>query len=536
MRPKLKTLAAPKTAMNSSPRRPPTKLEQANAFHQNGQLERADTLYREILRTQPQHFDALHLSGVIAAQMRNPERAVELIDKAIRVDPGNAAAYCNRGTALQSLKRWDAALESYNRAIAINNDHAIAYCNRGHVLGTLRKREAAIASYDRALALKAGYAEAHFGRANMLKELEQFDAAIASYDEATRHNPSLAEAHSNRGFVLRELGRLDAAVASYDRALAIRPDFAEARLNRATALLSLGDFERGWVEYEWRWKNGYGQGTKELRSFRQPLWLGQESVASKTILLHAEQGLGDTLQFCRYASLVAELGATVILEAQRPLASLLSGLAGVSQVVTPGSPLPHFDLHCPLLSLPLALRTTLGTIPATVRYLRAEGSKVREWRARLPAATGPRVGLVWAGNSRQVNDHNRSIALADLTRHLPGGIQYVSLQKESRPADAGLLEAHRIWNPTDDIEDFSDTAALCECLDLLISVDTSVAHLGGALGWRTWVLLPFNPDWRWLQRSDSPWYPGMQLYRQERRKDWGGVLTHVATNLSAMVA
>jgi hypothetical protein len=291
--------------------------------------------------------------------------------------------------------------------------------------------------------------------------------------------------------------------------------------------------QRGWHDYEWRWKSPKGPNFTERRSFSQPLWIGKDSIAGQTILLYGEQGLGDTLQFCRYATLVSALGATVIVEAQPPLLGLLGSLKGVSRVVAKGDSLPSFDRHCPLLSLPLAFKTTMGSIPGANPYLFSDPNKVASWQARLGEKSRPRIGLAWSGNPRQVNNHNRSLSLSDLIAHLPPRFQYVSLQKEVPEDDRNVLErSPSLLNVADHLQDFSDTAALCECLDVVISVDTSVAHLSAALGRPTWVLLHHNPDWRWLlERDDSPWYPTVTLHRQRRYGNWPDVIERAAAAL-----
>jgi hypothetical protein len=293
----------------------------------------------------------------------------------------------------------------------------------------------------------------------------------------------------------------------------------------------MGDFDRGWKEYEWRWKSV--QLANSQRNFAQPLWLGKESLTGKTILLHSEQGLGDTLQFCRYIKLVSELGARVILEVYKPLSALLTRLDGVAQLVETGGPLPAVEFHCPLLSLPLAFKTGLNTIPARVSYIASNPGKVTEWRARLGKRTKPRIGLVWSGRTEHINDRNRSIPLSDLLKSLPNAYQYISLQKEIGQKDKETLGSRAdILHFGEQLADFTDTAALCELMDVVISVDTSVAHLAGAMGKAVWILLPFCPDWRWLlDRADSPWYPTATLFRQDVMGDWGGVLRKVQAEL-----
>jgi tetratricopeptide (TPR) repeat protein len=543
----------------------PRALAAASALHRSGRLAEAQAVLERLLEAEPGHFEALFLTALIAAQSGHVGRAVELFDKAIGVRPDHAAAHCNRGVALAELDDFagalssydraillkpdyataysnrgnvqtqlgqlDAALSSFDRAVAINPDLAEAYVNRGAVLKDLGRYEAALRSYDQALALRSNLPEAHSNRGMVLKELKQWEAALASYNQAIACKPDYAEAYLNRGVLLAEFNRLESAVANYDRAIAIEPDFAAAYVNRSMASLLAGNFAAGWVDYEWRWKDETGTSARERRDFSQPLWLGEQCLSGKAILIYSEQGLGDTLQFCRYAKPLAELGARVILEVQKPLESLLTGLTGVSRLVARGGVLPEFDYQCPLLSLPLAFKTRLESIPAATRYIHADATNAAHWHSKLPS--GPRIGLMWSGNAMNRRDRCRSIALADLIRYLPAEFHYVSLQKEVRDSDAqALRSSSALMNFADDQQDFADAAALCECMDLVISVDTSVAHLSGALGRETWILLPFSADWRWLlDRDDSPWYPTVKLYRQARSGDWREVLARVSADL-----
>jgi len=560
------------------------ELERALIFHRRGEIELARHIYERILQLHGPHADVLHLLGVIAAQTRNPQTAVELISRAIALDPGNAAAHFNIGLSFQELKQLDAALTSYDRAIAIDSGFAAAYSNRGLVLRDMNLLDAALASCDRAISIRAEFAEAHFNRGVVLHELREWDAALASYDRAITIRADYPEAHFNRGMVLLEVERVDAALASFDRAIAYRPDYlvahvnrgnllmefgridealvsydralaidsccVGARLNRAILLLLQGRFEDGWRDYEWRWRKEHRLAVGAVeRTLPQPLWHGKESIAGRAILLHCEQGLGDTIQFCRYAKLVAALGANVILEVQPPLLKLLEGLEGVSHLVAAGSPVPDVDYHCPLLSLPLALGTTLSTLPAHVPYLKCNPEKAVIWKQRLGDKRKFRVGLVWSGGFRpdqpelwSVNKR-RNIPLAKLESLNNPDVEFYSLQK-GQPAESEFAELEtQGWNGpqlidfTNLVEDFSDTAALIEQLDLVISVDTSTAHLAGAMAKPVWILNRYDSCWRWLlNRADSPWYPTARLFRQQRAGDWDGVVEQVRMELAQLTS
>ncbi|MFZ1909244.1 MAG: tetratricopeptide repeat protein [Burkholderiales bacterium] len=388
----------------------------------------------------------------------------------------------------------------------------------------------------KAVAIKPGNPEALVNLGNALQELKRHDQALASYDKALALKPDYAEALSNRGLTLQALKRHDEALASYGKALALEPDFAEAHANLGLLRLLLGDFERGWEEYEWRWKGPSFSASR--RNFSQPLWLGEDGVSGKTLLIHAEQGLGDTIQFVRYARQAAEKGATVVLQVQPALKALLASAFGRYQVLAEGEPLPRFDLHCPFLSLPLAFKTRLDSIPAQVPYLAAPVAAIDKWSDRLGQKGVPRIGIVWSGRSTHANDANRSIALTRLMPLRSPDVQLVSLQNEVRAEDARVLTANaQILHFGPELKDFSDTAALVSLVDLVVSVDTSVAHLAGALGKPVWILVPFAPDWRWLlEREDSPWYPSARIFRQPKLGDWDSVIDKVRQALTERLA
>jgi len=509
-------------------------LNRGVALYQLERYEEALANSDRALMRLPDHADTLLNRGLALHALKRFAAALSSYDRALAVRPGHAEALSNRGLTLHAQQRFDEALSSYDRALAARPDYAQALCNRGLALHELKRYDEALASYDRALTLRPDYAEALSNRGLTLHAQKHFDEALASYDRALALRPDYAEAHFNRGLTLDELARFDEALASYDRALALRPDYAEAHLNEGLLRLLLGDFDRGWAKYEWRWKNASLE-LKERNSPR-PLWLGADAIAGKTVLLHSEQGFGDAIQFCRYVPLVAARGARVILEVERPLRELMTSLAGAAQVLAGGDALPHFDLQCPLLSLPLAFGTRHDSIPSAVPYLRAAADAVAAWSARLGTKTRPRIGLVWSGNPKHKNDENRSISLRTLMPLFTVEATFVSLQKDVRAADAEALKAGGLLDFGDALRDFSDTAALVANLDLVISVDTSVAHLAGALATPVWVLLPFVPDWRWLlDRDDSPWYPTARLFRQDATRGWDGVIARVRAALGDFV-
>ena len=511
-------------AVQCNPQDAQSYYNRAIAFQERGQRAAAVASYDLAIGLAPGFAPAHFNRGLALMEQSQWEACIAAFDQTIALAPDFCDAYSNRGIALQALGSLQAAVDSYDQAIGIHPLSAQAYNNRGVALKDLKRTAMAVTSFEMAIAIHPGFYEAHNNQGNALRELHQTQAAIASYSAAIRLKPDFAQAYSNRGIAYKELQQLDAALTNYDQAIALEPDYADAYWNKGIALLLDGDFARGWPLYEWRHKAL--ESTHPQRQFDQPLWLGQGSLQGKTLLLHSEQGLGDTLQFIRYAPLLAAQGARVVVELPRALMVLLADMQGVSQFIEQGQALPAYDYHCPLLSLPLAFGTTLDNIPAPAAYVRSLPSKRAQWAATLGAKAGLRIGIAWSGSTGHKNDHNRSITLAELLQHLPTGPQYISLQKELREVDQATLQANpqlRHFGP--DLADFTDTAALCDLMDLVISVDTSVAHLSAALGQTTWVLLPYSPDWRWLlERSDSPWYPSARLYRQDRSMRWAGVL------------
>jgi tetratricopeptide (TPR) repeat protein len=538
------------------------------ALGSQGRFDEALTRFEQALVLKPDYAEAHHNRANVLTALNRHVEALASYDRALAVLPGFVQAHFNRANLLAALGRFEDALAGYDRVLALKADHPEAHNNRGNALRALRRLEAALASYHRAVALKADYAQAFNNRGVVLYELKRFDAAVAdfdvalalmpdgavfcnrgnalqalarfdealaSYDQAVALKPDHAEAFYNRGNVLKELRRIDEALASYEKALALRPDYVDANWNEAYLRLLTGDFERGLTRSEWRWNNPASG--LQRRHLTRPLWLGGAAIDGKTILLHSDQGMGDVIFFCRYVPLLAARGARVIVEVEEPLRALMSGLAGVAQCISKTETAPDFDLHCPMSSLPLACETRLETIPGTTPYLRLP-EHTADWEARLPAHDRPRIGLAWSGNARHSNDHNRSIALSALAPLFDLPAHFISLQTEVRPDDAATLRAQsRVLDLGSTLGNFADTAALIARLDLVVSVDTSVAHLSGALGMPVWVLLPFSPDWRWLlDRQDSPWYPTARLFRQSKSREWNAVVGQLRDALDDFVA
>jgi tetratricopeptide (TPR) repeat protein len=503
------------------------------ALRSLGRLAEALASFERALAIRPGSPEALYNRGSALQALRRPAEALDSYDKALAIKPDYVEALNNRSLALLELHRPAEALASFDQALAIEPNHAKALNNRGNTLQELKRPAEALASYDKALAIQPTHVEALYNRGIVLRDLHRPAEALASFDQALAFSPDHVDALNNRGVALRDLDRPAEALASYDKALSIKPDYAETHSNRSCLRLLLGDFEQGFEEFEWRWR--VPEIAPLRRDFAAPLWLGEEPLAGKTILLHAEQGFGDAIQFVRYAPLVAARGAKVILEVPPALTALFSGIAGVALVIGRGEKLPGFDCHCPLLSLPLAFKTRLATIPAAVPYLSAAQDRMTKWQQRLPQLGKRRIGIAWAGNPAFKSDQTRSVGLARLSRLLGvAGVEFFSLQRDLREGDRDLLRSHsHIMQLGAAMEDFGDTAAIMACLDLVISSDTAVAHLAGALGKPVWVLLQYVADWRWLlDRDDSPWYPTARLFRQPAIGDWESVISQVERALS----
>lgn len=441
------------------------------------------------------------------------------------------------GLELQRAGKLPQAFEIYKEIRARAPRHFDAAHMLGVVLQQAGQNAPAAAALAEAIALNPRNAAAHYNRGLALQGLRQFGPAIDEYCIAIALDPDYPSAYTNLGNIYRETNRCAEALAAYATSLRLRPDHPGTLVNAGLCYLKVGDYPTGLAHYEARWRDAPSRQQAGANDHPGPRWQAGMAVAGKTVLLHSEQGLGDTLQFCRYAVLAARAGARVLLEVPKRLVSLLGCLEGVSAVIEKGQTLPAHDLQCPLLSLPAVFGTTVNTVPALTGYLRAAPDRVTAWRARLGPARGPRIGLVWNGGPDHKDDRSRSMRLADLLPWLPAGGDYVSLQKEVREVDRPVLAGRPdIRHYGDEQHDFSDAAALCALMDVVVSVDTSVAHLAAALARPTWIPLAFSPDWRWLLgRADSPWYPTARLYRQVRMDDWSTPLSRLRDDLAAFL-
>jgi len=496
--------------------------------------EEALASFDRALALQPNSLAALVNRGNTLREMKRLHEALAGYDKAIALAPNLVEAHDNRAVTLAGMKRYEEALASFARALALRPGDPQMFNKRAVVFYEMKRFEEALADCDRALALAPDFADAVYNRGNALHDLRRYAEALACYERLASLRPNDADAWNNRGKILKELDRYDEALECSARALAMAPDNIVAHCNEASMRLLTGDFARGFLEYEWRWKKA--DMAPALRQFPQPIWLGRGDIAGKTILLHGEQGFGDAIQFCRYAPMVAARGARVILEVRKSLVALMAGLTGPAQVIGVGDPLPDFDIHCPLLSLPLAMGTLIDTVPAQVPYLSASPQAAAEWDARLGAKTRPRIGFAWAGNVNHERDRDRSMRLENFMRFMDVDATFVSLHPEANAADAAALDARGVLQFGEHLKDFTDTAALIGQLDLVVSVDTSVVHLAGALGKPAWVLITYVPDWRWLlRREDSPWYPTLRLFRQDAARTWDNVIPRVHAALAEFV-
>ncbi|MCA4919622.1 MAG: tetratricopeptide repeat protein [Roseomonas sp.] len=550
-------------AVEINPRHAAAQGNHGSALIRLGRHEDALTSLDRAIALDPNRANAHQNRGVALMRMKRLKDSVAAFDRAIALKPDNAESHNDRACALMDQYKLEDALAGFEKALSLRPGSPYFLANEALVLTALQRpaealeaAEAALlgkpddtsaliartqallalgrpsdglCTIDRALKINPELAEVHLWHSTTLILLGQPEEALLAAETARSLAPKDASAHRGYGFALGNLNRLEEAMVSYDHALTLQPDERESLWNRALALLVLGRFEDGWLAYEYR---NLRHKTLAARKYPKPLWWGKQPLKDQRLYIYWEQGLGDTIHFARYALLAAAAGAEVAFSVQDPLLRLFKGFDSAITVIGQNEAPTEFDLHCPLLTLPLAFGTRLETIPAFENgYLKAPAEDAAPWDQRLPKGRR-RIGLVWSGSQMHGNDANRSVPFAKISPLLQTSDVWVSLQKEVREADRAALAGSGILDVSAELGDFADTAALISALDLVISVDTSVAHLAGALGKPTWVMVPFAPDFRWLlDREDTPWYPKMRLFRQSRAGDWDGVIARIGEAL-----
>jgi tetratricopeptide (TPR) repeat protein len=547
-------------------------FEKSLIFLQKGNLIEAKKICEFIIKREPLNSDALHLLGVIEYKAYNYKIAELLISKAILINPNNSSFYSNLGHVLKKINKIEDALFSYDKAISLKPDYAEAYHNRGIVLKELNKIEEALSDYDKAISLKPDYAEAYHNRGIVLKELNKIEEALSDYDKAISLKPDsekfycsrgvsltelkklenalsdydkaislkpdYAEAYHNRGIVLKELNKIEEALSDYDKAISLKPDYAEFYWNKSLVLLLKGDYKSGFKLYEKRWDAPSVGFFNYRKNFSKPFWDGTQDLKNKTILLLSEQGLGDTIQFCRYIDLVKNLGAKVLFQVPKKLFSLLKNLKSVDQFLIEGNALPKYDYYCTLLSLPFAFRTEIKTIPFNIPYLNISQDRIIKWKNYL-GRKDFKIAINWQGGKSKV-DSGRSFPLK-LFKNISNirGIRLISLQKNegSEQLIDGNLEIQTLPKNFDNSgEEFLDSAAIMKSVDLVITGDTSLTHLAGALGVNTWLALKHVPDWRWLiDKQNSPWYACHRIFRQKKLDDWQQVFLDMEKEIKILL-
>lgn len=526
-------LASQRQTIDRRPDSPQAHNDLGLTLYEQSKLDESVAAFRQALALQPDFAEAHNNLGLVRAAQGHHDEAIAAYRRAIACKPTFAEAHNNLGIALRQMGQPEAAVASCREAARLRPELPEAHNNLGSALEELGRYDEAIESLNEALRLRPDFAKAHNNLGIGYWYKGRFDEAAAAYRRAIELMPEMAEAHNNLGNVLRDQGRFDEALASYRQAEELKPNYCDPHWNQSLVWLVQGDFERGWPEYEWRW---------QLKNFKrrqcsQPPWDGSP-LEGRTILLAAEQGLGDTLQFIRYAPLVRQRGATVLAEVQKPLRQLLSGVDGVDRWLVQGEATPEFDVYAPLLSLPRLLDTTLATVPADVPYVHADPALVEKWRAELTSLPGFKIGIAWQGSPQNRTDRGRSIPLErfEALARLPG-VTLVSLQKglgsEQIAAMGDRFQVIDFGKRLDEESGpFMDTAAVMKHLDLVVTCDSALAHLAGALGVPVWIALMLSPDWRWLlDRDDSPWYPTARLFRQTRVGNWHEVFERMAAAL-----
>jgi tetratricopeptide (TPR) repeat protein len=516
-----------------------SRYNYASLLAKLGQVRNAINEFKKVIELQP---DLL-----IARQ--NYEKLLWSQSQQVELAPNNLNEFIkahNKGLLLLEENQFFAALEHFDKALTIEPKSFEGHHNKGMALEKMGRLQEAVSHYQQAIEYCPESSRTFNNLGNAYRELDRLDEAIISLERAIELDPNYAEAFSNLGWTLFRLQEYQQSKEYFKKATKINPSLSPAVFNLSLCQLTLGEFDEGWIHYEERMKQPLYQ--KKIDPLNKPQWNGNQPIEGKTIYIHSEQGLGDTIQFCRYIKLLANKGAKVLFEPQIQLQGLLKNLDGISQLTEPGQIIPPYDYHCPLMSLPLAFKTNRGSIPNVVPYIFADENKKNYWKEKLTTISGPKVGLVWSGGFRPNNpelwgvNQRRNISFELISQLNIEGIEFFSLQKgegaeaELKKYKDQLWKSNNLHNFTDELKDFSDTAALIDQLDLVISVDTSSAHLAGAMGKPVWILNRFDGCWRWLSDGDeSEWYPTAKLFRQKKSGEWQDVMSLVKMKLQELI-
>jgi hypothetical protein len=531
---------------------PEQLLQQSQSLQQAGKFEEAAIGFEKLRMLYPNYPPILNSLGIVYLQLGKFKEGCKLLEKSLQLDPKQTMVFYNLGKAYQNQGQFNESIKAYKKVLDIEPnfteaynslgvslysvgkfpealeyfDHMITaspndptgYNGRGICLYALSQYEESLLSLNKALTINKNFPELFNNIGLTLHKLNKFNSAIEHFNQAIQINPNYADAFSNRGLTLQAIKKTAEAKNDFDRCLEIDSKHSDAYWNKALIKIQLGEYEEGWELYEWRWKSF---SKKWARHYKEPLWLGDESLEGKSIFIYPEQGYGDFIQFYRFIPKLQALGAKVILEVPAALISLIRESTTETLVIESGQKPPRFNFQCPIMSLPLAFKTRLESIPSSFPYLKTKPEKLFFWETKLEGRYRPRIGIAWSGSSQHKNDHNRSLKLGTLAPLMSLPFEFYSLQKEVRPDDEEFLKTAPIKDFRNYLQDFSDTAALIELMDIVVTVDTSVAHLAGALNKKVCILLPNNADYRWmLNRKDSPWYPSAQLFRQSDTSDW----------------
>lgn len=510
-----------------------TKIEKANSLNDQNELRKAFEIYRNILNENPRHTGALFGIGKILEKQQKFDLAIQFLSKAIESDPSKTQVLLTRGRIFRLQDMPEKAISDFTKVISNHPDHYEALIARGVTFGQTRQFNAAIDDFSLAIRINSNCAEAFYNRGVVYEKRHEFLSAIDDYSTAIKLNPVDNKAYNNRGVARRETMCFDAALEDFEKSIEIKPDFAEGYYNKSLTLLSVGNLKEGFKLYEYRWKTAHFR--TRARNFSQPLWLGKEDLTGKTILLHSEQGLGDSIQFCRYIKFFEKMDCTVLLEIEKPLMTLMQSLLPKDQIFAKGDRLPDFDFHSPLMSLPFVFKTNIENIPYSMPYLKPDPDRTNWWVNKIKKTHKPVVGISWRGNPDHVNDKFRSMDLAEIISFLSSDFDWVSLEKYPTLEEKKILRsACHVRHFGNQIGDFSETASLCQSLDAVVSVDTSAAHLAASIGTETHILLRKCADWRWLQgRKDTPWYKAVTIHRKSEKQSWPIVLSAAQSCIAA---